>query len=1077
MTKGPSRTRNRKSRRISKQPPKTSREPQAPSNLKAPPDVGRFLALSPDLHAVSNFDGCFEYVNPAWEHMLGYSAEELLGKPWLDFIHPDDREMAAREAGKLAEGGTTSHFENRFRCKGGGYKWFEWSATSIPKERFYYATARDITEQKQTTNAIEDVAQQISRTTGPRFFEELVERLSNVLGVAYVMVGELHPGREGVIKTVAVATSGQIGEEIEYDLAGTPCEHVMDRHLCSHPENIQQLFPKDALLQEMNAQSYVGTPLVGTSGEVLGLMAVLDTKPIPDARLAERILSLFATRAAVELERMRTEEALRSSEEMFRRLVDSSMDGILAYDLNFCYTLWNPGMERISGIPSKDVLGRNAFELFPFLEEVGEAQGFREALRGKEWTRSDMHYDIPDPGKSGYFESAHVPLIDAGGNIIGGMAIIRDITVRRRVEEERRKVEEKHRLVLEHIDEVVYMLRIMTWSPFRAHPEYISDRVVEILGFTPEELFSDPELFYRQVHPDDRNLIASIHEEIRQTKLPTVCTYRVCKKNTREYIHLEDRVTPQLDVNGEVVGLFGVCRDVTELIQTLEAVRDSEERFRSLVQNSNDIITVLDEEGLVRYQSPSVERYLGYSPEELIGNSAFGQVHPDDRQPMMEAWKRLMGRGGVSSLVRFRSRHKDGSWRTLESMGTVLPGETSLPGPLVINSRDITDKINLEEQLRQSQKMEAVGRLAGGIAHDFNNLLQVILGHTQFLSQSVAGEGYEGSLHEIKRAADRAALLTQQLLAFSRRQVLLPQVIDLGAVIQDLESMVRRLVPESIDLTFTLRSRGKLVLADPNQVEQVVMNLVVNAIDATPRGGHVEISTSLVDLESPTKLLGDEAAPGSYVVLTVHDSGAGIDPTALPNIFEPFFTTKEIGKGTGLGLATVYGIVRQSNGYIDVESELHGGTAFRIYLPVCPERSPKSAQFSRNPTILHGTGTILLVEDESGVRGVVRRYLEHAGYSVIEAANPEEAIEAAKNHQQDIDLLLSDVVMPKMSGRQVAKHIRAMHDAIKVIYMSGYTEDEMLHHGITSTDEEFIQKPFSVESLSRKIKAVLAKSE
>ena len=392
-----------------------------------------------------------------------------------------------------------------------------------------------------------------------------------------------------------------------------------------------------------------------------------------------------------------------------------------------------------------------------------------------------------------------------------------------------------------------------------------------------------------------------------------------------------------------------------------------------------------------------------------------------------------------------------------------------------IGRKQTEDQLRLtEEQFRQAQKMEAVGRLAGGIAHDFNNLLTGILGYSYLLASSLKSSdpGYE-EVMEIRKAAERAGLLTRQLLAFSRKQVLAAKVLDVNTIITDTERMLRRLIGEDIQLVTVFASNLGKFTADPGQIEQVILNLAVNARDSMPKGGKLTIETANFQLDSGHAQTHPKVAPGQYVLLTVRDTGSGMDEATKARIFEPFFTTKAFGKGTGLGLATVYGIVKHGGGHIEVESQLGRGTTFRIYFPRTEGEVPMPKSSSTQRKIPFGKETVLLVEDEEVVRTLARKTLEKCGYTVLEACKPEEAIRLADQHQEPIHLLLSDVVMPGMGGGQLAERLIALRPGIRVMYMSGYTDDATVRHGVLEEEVAFLQKPFTPVALASKVRQVL----
>ena len=501
-------------------------------------------------------------------------------------------------------------------------------------------------------------------------------------------------------------------------------------------------------------------------------------------------------------------------------------------------------------------------------------------------------------------------------------------------------------------------------------------------------------------------------------------------------------------------------------------LRERDEYFRSLIEQAQDIIAVLDAAGAIRYASPSVSRLLGYAPEELIGRLLVEMVHPDDLEPTLRVFAEGIATGSGGRLLELRFRHKDGSYRILEAIGRYLLDDPLVQG-VVINARDVTERRSLERQLLQAQKMEAVGRLAGGVAHDFNNVLTAILGYAGLLLYGLPTlSPLRPDIDEIRKAADRAAGLTRQLLAFSRKQVLETRVLHLNALVADLDKLLRRLIGEDIDMVTKLDPTLGAVRADAAQLEQVVVNLAVNARDAMPQGGRLTLETRNAELDESYAREHVPVQPGRYVMLALSDSGIGMSAETMSHVFEPFFTTKEAGKGTGLGLSTVYGIVKQSSGYVWCYSELGQGTTFKVYLPRVDEpveRFPVRA--TARPT--HGSETVLLVEDEAALRTLTRRVLEKHGYTVLEAATADAASALARDHTGPIHLLLADVVLPGASGRTLADELLARRGDLKVLFMSGYTEDAIVHRGVLAPNTAFIHKPFSTEALAAKVREVL----
>ena len=504
-----------------------------------------------------------------------------------------------------------------------------------------------------------------------------------------------------------------------------------------------------------------------------------------------------------------------------------------------------------------------------------------------------------------------------------------------------------------------------------------------------------------------------------------------------------------------------------------DALRANEERFRALVENSGDAIALLDRDGAITYASQSTPRVLGYEPSALVGTSALALLHPDDIAVIQEQIGTLRDRPGVVIGLAGRFRHQDGSWRHGEgSMANRL--QDPAVRALVFNFRDVTPQRQLEGQYRQAQKMEAVGRLAGGVAHDFNNLLTVIFGYAELMSDDLPEEGRaRQDLAEIRKAATQASSLTKQLLAFSRQQVLQTLVLTVNDLVEDLRKMLRRLIGEDVELRLDLHPDAGNVRADPGQLQQVLMNLVVNARDAMPTGGTLRIETAPIDLPGPHAPPGEAVVPGRYVLLSVRDTGTGMDAETLARVFEPFFTTKEKGQGTGLGLSTVYGTVQQSGGYVRVESEPGRGTTFEICLPTVDAPAEGLAVAAEPAATLTGTETVLVAEDDAMLRPLVTGLLQRHGYRVLVAQNADEALAIAREHVSAVHLLVTDVVMPGASGRELARRLADLRPETRVLYMSGYTDDAMSRHGVLEPGLSFLQKPFTPAALARKVREVL----
>jgi two-component system cell cycle sensor histidine kinase/response regulator CckA len=509
-------------------------------------------------------------------------------------------------------------------------------------------------------------------------------------------------------------------------------------------------------------------------------------------------------------------------------------------------------------------------------------------------------------------------------------------------------------------------------------------------------------------------------------------------------------------------------------LQAEATVARQEKLFRALSENSLDVVTVLDQTGAFTYNSLSVARVLGYEPPELLGQNAFSFIHEEDLKHTQESFQHCVENPGTTTNSKFRARHRDGTWRYLETICKSFLHDPEIAG-IVVNSRDITERHLLEEQLRQSQKMEAIGQLAGGVAHDFNNILTVIQGHAA-LMRSAGGlpQPAAGSVDQIHQAAERAANLTRQLLTFSRRQMMQPRPLDLNAVVSHMTKLLERILGEDIALQFNYSAGQVFVLADVGMMEQILLNLAVNSRDAMPAGGRLTIKIAVVGVAANALVEHPEGRAGQFAQLSVSDTGSGIEPAVLPHIFEPFFTTKAVGKGTGLGLATVYGIVKQHQGWIEAHSRVGEGTTFRVFLPAIKAAGVTAEDTTIEEKLPRGSEVILLVEDEPPVRELASRVLQACGYRVLEAASGVRALEVWHKHKDEIALLLTDVVMPDgMTGRDLAEKVQAEKPELKALFTSGYNAEIVGKDFVVKEGLNFLQKPYLPHKLAQVVRNCL----
>jgi two-component system cell cycle sensor histidine kinase/response regulator CckA len=602
-------------------------------------------------------------------------------------------------------------------------------------------------------------------------------------------------------------------------------------------------------------------------------------------------------------------------------------------------------------------------------------------------------------------------------------------------------------------------------------PTWVSANVERLTGYTAEEVQS-PGWWADRVHPDDRERVMSqVRELLARGGVLREYQFRH-KDGSYRWVRDEQILTRH---HGEPDEVMGSWSDITAQKEAELKLHASEEQYRLLFENNPHPMWVHDVDTLaILAVNEAAVRHYGYDRDEFLALTTLDLRPLEDAAAFKKEYdERRAGQGSVRfiSAHPYKHRKKDGTLIDVDI--AAHPITFAGRGARLVLATDVTEKAVLQAQLVKVQKMEAIGQLAGGVAHDFNNLLGVITGYSELLMRELPPDSREWKRgEEIKRAADRAAALTRQLLAFSRRQVLQPKVLDLDESVAEVEKMMRRLISENIQIVTVRSPRLGKVRADAGQVEQVIMNLAINARDAMPGGGRLVIETGNVDVDETYTRTNPDAHAGPYVMLAVSDTGHGMDVKTLSRMFEPFFTTKEEGKGTGLGLATVYGIVQQSGGIVDVYSEPGQGTTFKVYLPRV-EGAPETespAAFEAPP---RGSETILLVEDAEALRLLVRELLEGAGYTVLDANAPDKALALVESTLDPIDLVLTDMVMPRMSGQELARRIVLLKPKTRVVFMSGYSEQAMANHATLEPGTLFLQKPFTMDALTRTIRRAL----
>jgi PAS domain S-box-containing protein len=637
-----------------------------------------------------------------------------------------------------------------------------------------------------------------------------------------------------------------------------------------------------------------------------------------------------------------------------------------------------------------------------------------------------------------------------------------DITAQEKEADALKRTEEKYRLLVENS---LQGLSIIQDGRF----VFCNNSLATMTGYSVEELLSFPDS-KALVHPEDQAFVSARRQErLSGTPFSGRHEHRIIRKDGVER-WVEVLASP-IEYSGRPA-IQVVNMDITERRKADLALRESEEYLNQIINRIGDAIFVKDSQHKFILVNDAMCALAGKCREQLLGLSVLG-VLPDDLVAQLYNQEEDVLKTGNECVTEENLPDSQGDFRAMLSRKTLLMdkgGNRQVIGVL----RDISEYKRLQQQFMQSQKMKAVGLLAGGVAHDFNNLLTVIKGYTEMLVKSYPPQDpIQLDLDQIYKAANQASTLTTQLLAFSRKQILQPEILDLNASIMHMSAMLRRLIGEDIELVTKTEQDLGPINADPGQIQQILLNLAVNARDAMPDGGKLTIEMANANLDEDYVRAHPLTKAGAYVMLAVSDNGIGMDSDTQARLFEPFFTTKEKGKGTGLGLPTVYGIVKQSDGFIWVYSELGKGSTFKIYFPRVEAESPKAMGTGNNEQSLQGIETVLVVEDEDSVRALTSRILIGKGYSVLQAANGNDALEIVQKHGGDIQLVITDVVMPGMGGKALGSKLKAIRPGIKILYVSGYTDNAIVHHGILDSGVDFLPKPYTVESLARKVRAVI----
>ncbi|MBX3011575.1 MAG: PAS domain S-box protein [Caldilineaceae bacterium] len=966
--------------------------------------------------------------------------EQWLETDWTQRIHPNDQPLF--EAAKQQAMATGSPYEviHRLRMADGNYRWQRSRArpqyNAAGQLVRWYGITDDVHALRMAEEALRDEQEKLSKIA------------ATVPGIIYVFRQQTDGALSLIYMSPGVTTlSGLSLEKIKEDMA----------YLFSalHPDDLAKIQNTIAQsthqLQKQVIEFRICTP---DQGEIW-----LESRAVPEP--TPNGYTLWYGFITDITERKRVQEQLSYQADLLQNVTDA----IIATDHNFHITSWNQGAEALYGWRAVEVMGKHVHTMLaPKYYNTSREQVLQQLSRTGHW-KGEVEQRHKE-SKSILVMVSLSWIKDSTGAIIGTVGVARDISEQKRNEEALRQSEERFTKAFHANPTALSIIRLAD-----GHIVDVNASFLQLYGYAREQV----------VHHSTKDMPIFLSQQTR--------------KDLPELLHQRGRVhnyeTSTLTQTGELLyvllsmEIFDLAGEAHTLVTTIDitAHKQAEERLKLALSATQMGVWEWEVKTDQFFMSPECCPIFGL---EQFGRSRQDFAHlipPDELGPFIAAFDHALAQRTIYSYE-FRIIRPDGAERWVYHLGRASYDQNGEPIRVLGIAQDITERrqalaaqAKLAEQLRQAQKMETIGRLAGGVAHDFNNLLTVIQGYCDLmLAKMRQDDPLKSKLEQIQKAGHRAAALTNQLLAFSRKQILSQTVLDLNHLVANLQEILGRLIGEDIILTTKLQPALWSITADPSQLEQVIMNLVVNARDAMPIGGHLTIETANVQREAfYLQEEQSESLSGPCVMLAVTDTGYGMDEQLQKLIFEPFFTTKEPGKGTGLGLATVYGIVKQSGGDILVYSEVGYGSTFKVYLPANRDRQQEQSAPTAMPPANRGYETILLVEDEEMVRKLVQTALEDKGYTIIEAHYTNDALTLARDYPGTIDLVMTDVVMPQMSGRELAKALMEMRPAIKVLFTSGYTDDAVVRHGLLTAEVEFLPKPFSATTLAQKVRAVLDK--
>ena len=1039
--------------------------------------------------------GSVVFVNPAGVLLMGArSTDELIGKPIATFMHPEFRDAMLDRLRGAERGHPSARVEMKMLTLDGRSVDIEAESTALiyDGEPALLSSVHDVSERKKHEVEIERLNRLyaalshvnqaiVRRPTREALFVEVCRVLVEYGGVRLAWIGIYDEAQQmlvpaaswgdeqGVVQGVPVAADDAPESRRPSATAFAEARAVINNDLQNDPA----MLPWHDVVQRGGFQSCAVFP-IRASGFVSGVLSVcaveagfFQAAEIALLGEAAEDLSFALDNIALSVERERAERRAREySREATDLLHAINQHSLVALtDANGIITFANDKLSSRSQYSTSELIGQDhrlinsRYHSAAFMRDL-----WATIKRGEVW-QGEIRNTAKD-GTHYWVDTTIVPFLNGDGSVRQYMEIGAEITERKEAEFALRIERDRAQQYLDTAEVILLALDIT------GSITLVNRYACAMLGWSAEELIGR-DFIETCVPPKIRDATRRRLAEVHAGSDSSVVLNPIITRSGEERL-IEWRNTLLRDSDGVVASTFSSGSDLTERNEAIEALRAAEERMRFALESANVGIWDMDiTTGLLRW-SDVMEAQYGLQAGGFPGTlEAFGErVHPQDWGQFVTTMDRMMRTGG-DFTQQHRALWPDGTIRVLSGAGRVVLGEDGTPVRAVGISLDITEQRVLEAQFQQAQKMEAVGRLAGGVAHDFNNLLTVMLGFCELLLNDMPPTDHRrADLEEIQKAGVSAAALTRQLLAFSRKQITSPTLLNLSEVVSDIHGMIERLIGEDINVLLRLQADLGPVMADRAQLEQVIMNLTVNARDAmSAGGGALTIETRDVDLDEHYAKTHFGATPGSYVLLSVSDTGSGMTAETQSRLFEPFFTTKDVGKGTGLGMATVHGIVTSCGGYINVYSELGVGTSFKIYLPRAHDTG--ELRGVSPPMVEHPTGTlsVLVVEDADALRELTRRLLERQGYSVLVAANAGDAL-SVFDANQDIDLLLTDVVMPGASGPELAAQLVERRPSLAVIYMSGYTDEAIVQHGVLNPGITMLNKPFTSAALARKIREV-----